>query len=135
MRILFILIVLLATSGCSNQSEKPMVTEDYGQQPDREASQANEMVAQDPPLKNTESFHTVEIRQMRFEPAELRLNKGDTVMWINKDITDHDVTEEAGKKWTSSVLPVGQSWSMVATESANYFCSIHVVMKGRLLVD
>lgn len=111
------------------------MTEDYGQQPDQEENPAREMVAQDPPLKNTESFHTVVIRQMKFEPAELRLHKGDTVMWINKDITDHDVTEEVGKKWTSSVLPVGHSWSIVATESANYFCSIHVVMKGKLVVD
>ena len=86
-------------------------------------------------LKNTRTFHTVEIKQMRFEPAELTLHKGDTVLWINKDITDHDVTEETKKAWTSSKLTMGKSWNMVVKESANYFCSIHLVMKGRLDVE
>lgn len=79
--------------------------------------------------------HTVEIKQMKFQPAELIVQKGDTVVWINNDIVAHDVTEEPGKAWTSSLMPVGQSWSMVVNESADYYCSIHVVMKGRLIVQ
>ncbi len=86
-------------------------------------------------LKNTSSFHTIEIKQMKFQPNELKLHKGDTVLWINKDITDHDVTEETKKAWTSSKLPMGKSWSMIVEESADYFCSLHVVMKGKLIVE
>ena len=86
-------------------------------------------------IKNTSSFHTIEIKQMKFQPNELKLHKGDTVLWINKDITDHDVTEETKKAWTSSKLPMGKSWSKVIEESANYFCSMHVVMKGKLIVE
>lgn len=85
-------------------------------------------------LRNTATFHTIEIKQMKFHPSELRINKGDTVLWINRDITDHDVTEEANKAWTSSRLSTGKSWSKVVTESADYFCSLHVVMKGKLFV-
>jgi plastocyanin len=80
-------------------------------------------------------IHTVEIKQMKFQPAELIVQKGDTVVWINNDIVAHDVTEETNKAWTSSLLPVGNSWSLVATESADYYCSIHVVMKGKLIVQ
>ena len=94
-----------------------------------------ENVKLDTALKNTSSFHTVEIKQMKFQPNELKLHKGDTVLWINKDITDHDVTEETKKAWTSSKLPMGKSWSKVVEESANYFCSLHVVMKGKLIVE
>ena len=94
-----------------------------------------ENVKLDSTLKNTSSFHTVEIKQMKFQPNELKLHKGDTVLWINKDITDHDVTEETKKAWTSSKLPMGKSWSKVVEESANYFCSLHVVMKGKLIVE
>ncbi len=72
---------------------------------------------------------------MKFEPKELRLTKGDTVFWINNDITDHDVTEETEKIWTSSKMPAGKSWSMIVNESADYFCSIHVIMKGKLIVE
>jgi len=80
-------------------------------------------------------LHVVEIRQMKFQPAELVVQKGDTVRWINRDIVAHDVTEEPGKAWTSSLMPVGESWSLVVTQNADYYCSIHVVMKGKLLVQ
>lgn len=79
--------------------------------------------------------HTVEIRLMKFQPAELIVQKGDTVVWINHDIVAHDVTEESGKAWTSSLIPVGKSWSLVVTQSADYYCSIHVVMKGKVVVQ
>ncbi|MCU7549204.1 cupredoxin family copper-binding protein [Chitinophagaceae bacterium LB-8] len=85
--------------------------------------------------KTIPKVHTVEIKQMKFQPAELTVQKGDTVVWINKDIVAHDVTEESNKAWTSSILPLGKSWSMVATQSSNYYCSIHVVMKGKLVVQ
>jgi plastocyanin len=80
-------------------------------------------------------LHTVEIKQMKFQPAELIVQKGDTVIWINNDIVAHDVTEEPAKAWTSSVMPVGESWSLVVTQSSDYYCSIHVVMKGKLIVQ
>ena len=85
--------------------------------------------------KTIPKVHTVEIKQMKFQPAELIVQKGDTVVWINNDIVAHDVTEEPDKAWTSSVMPVGESWSLVATQSADYYCSIHVVMKGKLVVQ
>ena len=85
--------------------------------------------------RNTSSFHTIEIRQMKFQPSELKLHKGDTVLWVNKDITDHDVTEEGKHAWASYKLPMGKSWSKVVMESADYYCSIHVVMKGKLIVE
>lgn len=84
---------------------------------------------------NRPHYHTVEIRQMKFIPAELVINAGDTVVWINNGITAHDVTEVASKRWTSSSMAVGATWSKVVTESAEYFCSIHVVMKGKLVVE
>lgn len=85
--------------------------------------------------KTTPKVHTIEIREMKFHPAELRVQKGDTVVWINKDLVAHDVTEETRKAWTSSVIPSGKSWRMVVAESVEYFCSIHQVMKGKIVVQ
>lgn len=79
--------------------------------------------------------YTVEIKGMKFQPAELIVHKGDTVVWVNRDIVAHDVTEESNKTWTSSAMPVGKSWSLVVTQNANYYCSIHIVMKGKLVVQ
>jgi plastocyanin len=79
-------------------------------------------------------LHIVQIKQMKYEPAELTVNKGDTIVWVNNDIVNHDVTEEANHTWTSGLMPVGQSWRMVANQSSDYYCSIHVVMKGKVIV-
>ena len=80
-------------------------------------------------------IHTIEIKQMKFVPAEITVHAGDKVVWVNHDILAHDVTEEAHKAWSSSIMPAGSSWSMIVTRSANYYCSIHVVMKGKIIVD
>jgi len=79
--------------------------------------------------------HIVEIAQMKFNPAELTVQKGDTIVFVNHDIVPHDITEEPGKTWSSSLLPANQSWSIVADSTVNYFCSIHVVMKGKIIVQ
>jgi plastocyanin len=78
--------------------------------------------------------HTVEIKQMKFQPAELEIKKGDTVVFINKDMVTHDVTEASGKAWKSPALPPGKSWRMVVTQNQAYFCSFHPVMKGKIII-
>ena len=72
---------------------------------------------------------------MQFQPAVLAIKKGDTVTWINKDFVDHDVTEEKLRAWKSPILKAGKKFSRVITASTEYFCSIHVVMKGKLKVN
>jgi plastocyanin len=78
--------------------------------------------------------HTVVIQQMKFIPVELTVNAGDTITWINRDIVEHNVTEDVSKKRTSGNLAPAGSWKIVAVESFNYYCTIHPVMKGRLSV-
>ena len=87
------------------------------------------------PLRNSEHFHTVEIKQMKFVPENIKVHAGDTIAWINNDIVVHDITEEKNKEWTSSPLPIGSTWRRVIDKSADYFCSIHVVMKGKIVVE
>src|SRR4051812_33919961 len=78
--------------------------------------------------------YTVVIQQMKFTPAEIAVNYGDTIRWINHDIVDHNVTEEANKERSSSTLSPGKSWNMVVKKSADYLCTIHPVMKGKLIL-
>ena len=78
--------------------------------------------------------HVVEIKDMKFQPAELTVHKGDTVIWINKDIVIHDVTEE-NKAWASPPLITDATWKKVITKNESYFCSIHVIMKGVVKVE
>lgn len=106
---------------------------------DSEAKQDSYSVEEDipdPALRKEEpKTHIVEIRQMKFEPAEVRVHKGDRVLWINKDITNHGVTELSKKAWASSPLSTGQSWSMTVTQSEDYFCNLHQVMKGKITLE
>ena len=137
---LFVLFAFVLINGCNSSNNDTPAVESENDHSDlaKEESATAPITENDKPtfvLKNTSTFHTVEIKQMKFMPTELKLHKGDTVLWINKDITDHDITEETKKAWTSSKLPMGKSWSKVVTESADYFCSIHVVMKGKLIVE
>lgn len=77
----------------------------------------------------------VEIKEMQFRPAELKVHTGDTIVWLNRDFVDHDITEIPGKEWTSQRLPAGKSWQLVIEKSADYNGSIHQVMKGKLIVQ
>ena len=79
--------------------------------------------------------HTVEISQMKFNPSELKVRKGDQIIFINQDMVTHDVTEETKKAWRSPPLAPGEKWVFTAMEPASYYCSIHVVMKGKIRIE
>src|SRR5688572_10372943 len=78
--------------------------------------------------------HIVEIRSMQVQPAELMVSKGDTVVFVNRDMVVHDVTEK-DMDWTSSALSTDQEYRMVVNTDVEYYCTIHPVMKGKLICD
>jgi plastocyanin len=77
----------------------------------------------------------VEIKDMKFVPDTVTVSKGDTVIWVNDDIVIHDVTEEDSKAWSSGPMASGSTWKMVVAGDADYYCSIHAVMKGRIELE
>lgn len=114
-----LLLLLLFTIGCKPSSEKYEAYDDY-----------------EPGAKPTKSkIYTVEIKQMKFIPDRIVVREGDKIVWINKDFVDHDITEEHGKAWSSPKLPPNTSWVMTVTKNETYYCSIHVVMKGRVVIE
>ena len=87
------------------------------------------------PQQKEQVVHTIEIKDMKFIPETLDVHKGDKVIWVNHDIVEHDVTELTKKEWASSKLSKDASWSLVVTKSESYYCNLHVVMRGTILVD
>ncbi len=79
--------------------------------------------------------HVVEIRSMKFQPAQLKVNEGDSVLFINKDIVIHDVTEQSNKRWKSAPLNTGDNYKIIVMQSADYYCSIHPIMKGKIRIN
>jgi len=79
--------------------------------------------------------HTVTIDATRFQPADLRVRVGDTVIWVNKDLFPHTAT--AGGVFDSGSIAPDRSWQYTVTASGvtDYDCTFHPTMKGRLLAE
>jgi|SRR5215217_3137821 len=87
------------------------------------------------PTKGKPQTYMVEIKQMQFQPAVLQLHKNDTVLFINRDMVAHTATEATSKSWSSPTLPSDSSWKVAIGQSADYYCTIHPVMKGKIVVQ
>lgn len=80
-----------------------------------------------------EETHIVEIKNMKFVPAEIKVARGEKVVFINKDMVIHNVTEEK-KNWASPTIAPKDSWTYTATTELNYYCSFHPMMKGTIKI-
>jgi plastocyanin len=131
------MLTLIAGLSCSEKSK--IADEGEGDYPDfsepKKASLADDGMTLCSSKPDRPHYHVVQIRQMKFEPENLTLKKGDTVVWVNCDITNHDVTERTRNAWHSGSLSNSQSWMKIVSEGSDYYCSIHVVMKGKLTVE
>jgi len=83
---------------------------------------------------SSNSKHIIEIKNMKFIPSELVIKKGDTIIWVNRDFFVHNITNSDNNKWSSPNLAKDESWEKVITENINYYCSLHVIMKGKLII-
>ena len=122
------LCIAIASTACTNSQNDHKVADEDGY---------SEYDIAQPPSKSGKraETHIVRITQMKFVPDIVNVHKGDTIMWINDDLVEHDVTEQTLMSWTSSRLSPGTAWKMVATNSEGYYCSLHVIMKGQIVVD
>ncbi len=128
---IYLFFCIVVFQGCSSPEDNA-----YKLSPEKESSTSvPQMDTYSKVEKAGPNSFTVEIMQMKFQPAELIVKKEDTVIFINRDIVTHDVTEESNKAWSSSSLPTGKSWRLVVIKSSNYYCTIHPMMKGKLLVQ
>lgn len=79
--------------------------------------------------------YTVDIKDMKFVPDTLTVKKGDKIYFVNRDLVNHCVTELKSKAWTSGNIPPNETYLLVANTSTDYYCGIHTVMKGRIVVQ
>lgn len=83
-----------------------------------------------------DSSHLVEIRHLKFGPAELAVSKGDTIVWVNRDAVPHTVAA-LDSSWTSGYLAPGDSWRLLVEDevATGYFCEYHPTMRGSIEVQ
>lgn len=80
--------------------------------------------------------HTVTIDASRFQPEELTVKAGDTVVWVNKDLVAHTATSKTGG-FDSGIIVPGKSWKyrLEQTGEFAYLCTYHPTMKATLSVN
>ena len=80
--------------------------------------------------------HTVTIEGMRFQPEILTVERGDTIVWVNKDLVPHTATSRAGN-FDSMLIEADKSWKYTVRKKGDfaYICTFHPTMKAMLQVE
>ena len=79
---------------------------------------------------------TVHVKDGEFDPRDIEIEAGGTVMWINDDIAPHDLHFLAPNKLHSGVVRPGKAWihTFAAAGNYDYYCDFHNTMKGVVVV-
>ena len=80
--------------------------------------------------------HQVTIEAVRFDPQELTVKVGDTIVWMNHDPFPHTATA-VGRQFDSREIAAGRSWKYTARRKGvfAYACRLHPTMLGTLRVE
>jgi len=78
----------------------------------------------------------VKIDNFSFTPKSMTVKPGTTITWTNRDDIPHNIVSTE-KKFSSPVLDTDQAFSFKFQEPGSYpyFCKIHPMMTGRILVE
>src|SRR4051794_24644427 len=78
---------------------------------------------------------TVKISNLTFGPQAITVAPGTSVTWINEDDLPHTVVA-VDKSFRSKVLDTGDKFSFTFAKPGEYayFCSIHPMMTGKVVV-
>lgn len=155
--VILVLGLILITS-CAQQNQ-PTITGQTGQaqQPQTSGNQGGQAQGGDTPATETPPVQTqtplppspppissqpaktydVTIQGFAFSPFALKINKGDTVVWTNKDSAPHTVASDSGNELASDTLSNDQTYSHTFNQAGtfNYHCGVHLSMKARVEVS
>jgi plastocyanin len=78
---------------------------------------------------------SITIDNFSFTPKEITVSAGTTVTWVNHDDVPHTVISP-DKKFRSKALDTDDQFAFTFTDAGtyNYFCSVHPIMTGKIIV-
>src|SRR5689334_2294848 len=93
------------------------------------------LIVSAPAAKPAGAAHQVSIKGMKFDPAQVEIAVGDTVVWTNADDRDHTVVAK-DNSFKSGNLSKGDKFEHTFTKAGkySYACSYHPRMKGVVIV-
>lgn len=83
-----------------------------------------------------QSSYSIEIRNFAFTPKELLVPAGARIVWTNRDEEPHVVVSAGGAFKASPALDTDDSFAAVFAKPGtyDYYCGIHPMMVGRIVV-
>ena len=87
---------------------------------------ASPTMAAVPPTRATAATVVVELLDDRFSPTSIRIEPGDSIMWVNHGRSPHDVVEFEGA-FASKILQTGDSFTVRFPKigRVSVYCSLH----------
>jgi plastocyanin len=78
--------------------------------------------------------HVIVMDGVKFNPAAVTVQRGDSVVWTNKDPFPHTATAKG--VFDSREIASGKSWKWTARKAGSYeyVCTLHPGMKGGITV-
>ena len=131
--VILVLGLVLMTS-CAQQ-KSPTNTGQTGQVDQTQTTGSGNTGSQQGQTAGAKTY-TVDIQGFAFNPPSLKINKGDTVVWTNKDSAPHTVVSDSGDELASDSLSNGQTYSHTFNQAGtfNYHCGVHLAMKASVEV-
>lgn len=75
----------------------------------------------------------IDIVDFNFNPANISLNRGTTVIWANRGHVPHTVTSTTNLFDSGILMPGGQfSFTFANPGIYPYFCKLHPTMRGQI---
>lgn len=98
--------------------------------------QSSAAASQNPTAAGPSPNGQVIMKGIRFQPAELAVQPGETVEFKNEDIVAHTVTADDGS-FDSGLIQPGRSWKMTVQKAGTiaYHCTPHPNMKATLVAS
>jgi len=120
--LLMLVMTVAGVTGCGTASNAPAAkTTEKAIQTTEKSTQTTEKT-------------TVLIQDYKFQPAEITIQKGETITWVNQDSVRHTAT---GKSFDSGLLSKGEVFKQTFNEAGifDYICTPHPSMKGKVIVQ
>ena len=78
----------------------------------------------------------VTIDNLRFTPSDIRVRRGQTITWVNRDDFVHTATEDNGAFDTGNMAP-GERKTVTFDDAGTfgYYCTPHPFMKATVVVE
>jgi plastocyanin len=79
------------------------------------------------PQVSVAATQTINVVDNRFDPQEVHIDPGDTIVWNNRGQNQHDIRSDDGEEFRSGTLSTGQTFSHRFTEEGFYYyhCNFH----------